>query len=1025
MNKIDISILIVICLLVTLPMETYSQAKQSKREKSTVSGSQAKQSKKEKSTVSGIVTDDAGQPIVNAAILGGEGAIGAKSDAEGKFTIQVSYNSNLRIEAEGFEAKLINSAIAGGSGSVMLTRMLFLMDEASTIATPFGQMKKREITGAVVALNPEKIVKYDNVQLFQDALIGRIAGLLGSSNIRGMGDAVFIVDGVPRDPSNINVEEIAQITVLKDANSGILYGVHAPNGIILVTTKRGDAYKRKLNFIVEKGVSSPVALPKYVGSSDYMSLYNEARANDGLSLVYDSATIANTAMGLNPYRYPNVDYFSNEFLSKSRPFTKFLTEASGGNNTIQYYSNLGWMNTRSLYQLGDKSWGTNRFNVRGNVNFIINDFIKTYIDAVAVFNFDNQPMGDFWSNTASLHPDYYSPLLPLSLIKSDVTLLNDASLEAARKINGNYILGGSSIYTNNIYGNQAMGSYHTSINRTIQLSQGIDIDLNGLVEGLRFKTFIGLDVFNRYSQDLTNQYAVYQPVWQSFAGTDSITSLTKTGTDVRDGVQNIGSIYFARRYAANARFDYERVFKDVHSVSGMLVGYFDQFDMEDQLIPERHANLGLRLAYNYNKTYYVNFSGALVNGYKLAPGKKAGFSPSMGLGWILSQEDFLSGSSSVNYLKLKASAGIVNYESVGNDYKRYLQTFGAYTGTFSWNDGLRKLTTYTLNRAENDNLGFEKMKNINLGMEGYFFNYSLYVDANVFSSRNSGKVVLRSTLPSYLYNNVSYQNFEETAYNGADIAINWKQSLGGGFSFELGGNALYATSEVIKKDELYLNDYQYRVGKPEDAMFGLESLGYFTEEQINDPNTPFQAFGEVKPGDIRYKDQNKDGKINDDDRIEIGNSQDRFSYGLSLQLKYKNLNLFLFGMGREGAYSYYSGKYFWVRGDNKYSEEVLGRWTEATASAATYPRLSSQDNTNNFRNSTQWLYKDNYFSLERVQLTYEMPSNVAKTLFTKEMSLYVRGENLVRFSKDAEKRQLNIGSEPEYRNYSVGLRFMF
>jgi TonB-dependent SusC/RagA subfamily outer membrane receptor len=204
-------------------------------------------------TIESIVKDESGNPIPDALISGKEGAIEARSGSDGKFSISVPENSDLLIEAQGFEMKTLPAAQA--LQGISLVKAPFLMDEASTINIPFTKIKAKETVGAIDVLNPKDLVKYDNSQYLYDAMSSRLTGMLGNTNIRGVGTAVFVVDGVPRDASNINIEEVDQITVLKDGNAAMMYGTHAKNGVILITTKRGQAFKRKINTTFEQGIS--------------------------------------------------------------------------------------------------------------------------------------------------------------------------------------------------------------------------------------------------------------------------------------------------------------------------------------------------------------------------------------------------------------------------------------------------------------------------------------------------------------------------------------------------------------------------------------------------------------------------------------------------------------------------------------------------------------------------------------------------------------------------------------------------
>ncbi|MFA7127235.1 MAG: SusC/RagA family TonB-linked outer membrane protein, partial [Bacilli bacterium] len=272
-------------------------------------------------------------------------------------------------------------------------------------------------------------------------------------------------------------------------------------------------------------------------------------------------------------------------------------------------------------------------------------------------------------------------------------------------------------------------------------------------------------------------------------------------------------------------------------------------------------------------------------------------------------------------------------------------------------------------------------------------------------------------------NFVPYVNFGENAYRGAEVGLSFNHKYKD-WEIALGANALYTTSEVKKKNEIYANDYQYRKGHPVDAIFGLEAEGFFTDE--NDiSNHAFQAFGIVKPGDIKYVDQNNDGVVNEDDEVPIGRAQAPFSYGLNLLLSYKNISLFTIGNGQLGADSYINGSYYRTDGDKKYSDYLLGRWTEETKATATYPRLTTMESTNNYHNSTFWLYKDDYFTLQRVQLTYQFPSRIAESLFMKGLNFYFAASNLLTISKYRDIKELRIGSEPNYRSFSLGMKIIF
>jgi TonB-linked SusC/RagA family outer membrane protein len=840
--------------------------------------------------------------------------------------------------------------------------------------------------------------------------------------MRGLGNALFVVDGLPRDPSILNLSEIEQVSVLKDGHAAMLWGSAAKNGVIQITTKRGKALKRKVGVSVDQGIGLPVALPEYLGSAKYFELYNEALVNDGLAPSRNAATIA-LYDGSNPYRYPDVDYYSSEYLKSMVPVSRVLTEFGGGNENTQYYANVGWNRSGQLYKLGEAAkMGTNRFNMRSNVDFKINDFIKSTLDGVFIVTYGRNPAGNFWNDASTLHPHYYSPLLPVSMI-DNTTALQD-QLAVAKKINGEYILGGTGQFMSNPYGNMFLAGYVENNARTATISNTIDVSLDALLEGLSFKTFFSYDAYNTYASAVNNVYAVYSPTWNA---ENKITGLQMINQDRNTGEKNmpIAQRYFERRLASYAMFDYRNTFQQAHTVSAVLLGYYNKTRYNNALIDGKNAHLGLRIGYDFNKKYYADFSSTYTNGFYLKPGSKGGFAPSLGLGWVMSEEDFLGDSKVVDFLKIRASAAIQNLDLnyLGTGYP-YEQSYIQAGMNFDFGNVTRSTQTYIATRMANNNLTFEKMKSINVGFDGYFFNRSLYAEGNVFSNWWTGQVVRPASIyPAYLSYYYPFENYNSTRYSGVELGLVYAKSYGE-LSFELGTNFMYTASKRTKVLENFAFDYQNRQGKPTDVIFGLEALGLFKDTPDIDGSDQ-QKYSIVKPGDIKYMDQNNDDIINANDQIEIGNALPRISYGINLLVRYKGLSLMAAATGY-GGYDYIQGgDYFWVDGNKKYSAEVLNRWTPATASSASYPRLSTQSNTNNYQNSTYWLKRGNFFSLNRVQLTYHFPQSFLSQWIMRELSVYLRGSNLGMFCPDADKRQLNIGFAPSYRIYAAGVNVAF
>jgi TonB-linked SusC/RagA family outer membrane protein len=885
-----------------------------------------------------------------------------------------------------------------------------LMDNDSLANLPFRTAKKEFSNGSISIIDPEKLMLFDNIQDVSSALYGRISGMRGL-RIHEFDDALVIVDGVPRPLSSINLQEIDQITVLKDANASVLYGVQALNGVILIKTRRGKIADPKVSFWAEYGLSRPISYPKYLNSADYMELYNEARINDGLTERYSTDEIAATRNKVDLLRYPDVDYYNSTFLKNFLPEARVVADFDGGNENARYYINADYLHSGSLLKLGEgENEQRNKFNLRSNINFKINDYMKSYLDILAIYDTEKNVNGDFWNDAATLRPNLYPLLIDSSRI----------NYPGATLINGKYLLGGTSQYTHNVYGDLYFGGYSNTMNTTAQFTTGVDFDLGSILKGLTFKAQGSFDFYKRFTESLNNQYAVFElSSWDN-----GIPKIVKIGSDRFSGNQGIGNSNIRRVYSFSGLLNYLHNFNKKSTLSISLIPFLNRMKETNLnvIIDDRYTHIGANINYVYNQKYIFDFSSASTYSVKLPEGNRNAFSPTASVGWIISKEDFLSSSKVVNFLKVKASAGILNSDINISDYYLY-KDFFAQSGSFSWNDGLRKNSRTIFQSVANSNLFYEKIKDLNLGVEAAFFNRSFWVDVNVFRKRYSDQVLQqKANFLDYLGGFVPYTNFGEDQYSGIDLGVLWTKSYHD-LNIDIGMNLSYLKTEVLKASEIWEYDYQYQKGKPVNAIFGLESMGLFRDaDDINSHAT--QMFGPVAPGDIKYVDQNDDGVIDDNDRIMIGSSTPDFYGGLNIKLRYKNFTLFGIVTAMQGAKRIYNNSYYWVYGDRKYSEHVLNRWTENTASTATYPRLSTLDNSNNFRNSTYWLYDNSRLDVDRIQFSYNLKKSI-NSLKIDKLSFYIRGSHLATISKNRERMNLNIGSEPQYRFYSIGVKALF
>ncbi|WP_172594467.1 SusC/RagA family TonB-linked outer membrane protein [Mariniphaga sediminis] len=881
----------------------------------------------------------------------------------------------------------------------------------SIVHIPYGVVSKINAANDISVIYPNNTLLFDNVSNGYELINGKVPGLIGNTNIRGLGGALVVIDGIPRELSSVNIQEIEQITILKDVNSSLLYGTRADKGVILIKTKRGKPNEKRISGFFEAGINDPISYPTYLGSADYMELFNEARVNNGLNPLYSEDVIGSTRAGTDRVRFPDMNYYGSEFLKEFKPTSRFISEFSGGNRDAQYYLNLGWYHTGTLMNKGrDESY--NKINLRSNIDFKIIDKIRAYVDVVGVFDFDNRVNGNFFSDASTIRPNAYAPLIDSSLV-ADKALLSSGTF-----VEGKYLVGGTSIYRNNPYGYLNLGGYNNNYGIVVQFNNGYKIDMSSITEGLSLNLNVSFDFYNRFTASQTNTYAVFQPSWND----DNQMSLTKIGEDFFSGSQEIRNSYLNRKFSFSGLLDYQKVFRNDHALSLSLLAYYDTFNETSGFYTSKHAHLGNRFNYVYKNKYIVDFSSAISYSNKLAPENRLGFSPSVGLAWVISEEDFFN-KTFINFLKLRLSGGIMNTDVTITDYYRYEDIFEQQWG-YSWYDSGRSNQSTVVSNAGNPNLFYEKRKEYNVGFESLLFNKEVFLEFSAFHELRSDRVTSSNNrYPNYLGGINPLINYAENKFSGIELGVTWRKNFTD-FSYELGTSMTIYQTEITKRDEYWPEEYLYRVGNPINANWGLEAIGLF-EDESDIQNHAIQEFGEVQPGDIKYKDQNKDGVVNDNDIVMLENASSTFIGGASLLLNYKNFSLYVHSTFRDGSYRMANSAYYWVYGDRKYSEIVKNRWTEQTSKTATYPRLSSEYNSNNFRNSSYWIYDNSLISIDRIQLNYNFPKQLFSKFFIQNMQVYARASNVMAFAKNKDKIQLNVGSEPQYKFYALGLKVNF
>ena len=940
---------------------------------------------------------------------------------------------------------IILSALLALSAVMPVQAQIDAADDSTQINVAFRKVAKEDIMGGVSSLNYRDLMDKNYNTYSLDNLQGYVAGYNGNG-MWGFTDQLVLIDGVPREANNVLPTEIEEITFLKGAQAVVLYGSRAAKGVVLITTKRGRVTDGlRVDVRANTGWNVAKAYPEYISSAEYMTLYNEARANDGLAALYSAADIYNYASRENLWRYPDVDFYSSDYIKKAYNRSDVTAEIEGGNDRAKFYANVSYYRVGDYLNFGEaKNNYTDRFNVRGNVDVRINQFITAYINANATYYNQNSAVSnqkdgdntlDYWGVAAKWRPNRMSPLVPISYLDPNAIQPRNALSSTTNIIDGQYFLaaGQSDADWTNIFADYYAAGKSTWVSRQFQFDAGVNADLSSLLQGLSFHALVGVDYQTSYSQSYNNSYATFYPAWSNYNGPDLILSLDNHETsDKKSGVQNISGSTNHQMITFNAHFDYNRTFADVHNVSAMLVANGFQQTRAGQYHKVSNANLGLDLSYNYAKKYYAEFAIAAPWSAKLPDGKRAGFSPSATLGWNIAKESFMEGSIFDN-LTVSASASILKTDLDIDNYYMYLAAYQS-GGWWDWN-GETGHNAYQSKRGGNDELTYIKRKEFSASIHAELLQRSLSFDASFFNSVMDGGIITATNqMPSYFKvyypesSFLSYLNYNKDSRSGFDLAVKYKKNFGD-FGFEGGLNMTYYTTNASKRDDSnYADTYQYREGKPMDTIWGYECLGFF-KDQADIDNSPQQSLGAtVKPGDLKYKDQNGDGIIDSKDQVDLGKGGwygAPLTLGVNLTFKYKNFTLFMLGTGGFGGHGVKNNSYWWISGEDKYSAVVRNRWTPETAASATYPRLTTQSGANNNTTSDFWIYSTSRFDLAKVQLTYDFPKTIIGNGIVKGLSLYVSGNSLLTIAKERELMEMNVGSAPAARFYNIGAKVSF
>lgn len=898
----------------------------------------------------------------------------------------------------------------------------------------------RESTGAVIIIDVQKELERDQTLTIFGAINGKVPGIFGNSNTWGTGNAAILVDGVRQSSfyvNSMNPLEVETIVILKDATSRAMYGAQGDNGVILVSTRRGKIQKREVRVNASYGAAKARALPNYLNAADYMSRYSEAQLNDGVAvenLRYSQEEIDATRSGENPTRYPDNDFYTDDYIKEFNNTLEVFTDVRGGNENVQYYVNMGWRNNTGWLNTPDKDV-TNRLNFRGNLDFKVNDIMKMSINTTSRLSFNESPNApNIWNTAANELPNNYPIFWDPNMITDEDT--RNFILSEAKLVNGQ-LLGGNSSFLNNVYGNLTSNGGTRSNSREFQFGLKLDIDMDFITKGLSGRIYGGMNFYNSLFSRQDQDFAVYEPV---FIDPDVVDVIIH-GQDreaLKYHVQDNLSDFF-RQESYYGTLNYNRTFGKHHVAANAVVNV-DLMSLPDQIQRDMIMQTGISTNYSYANKYMAELSVMGTGSRKLEDGSRIEPSYAMGLGWVLSEEGFFPKNTFVDYLKVRTS-----YGSTKNDhwdkYFYYVDTF-TRGGTLVYENGSSNNNETSFDTYESD-ISLQERRDFTFGVDANMFDRATNLQFTFFNSESLGNITAGSNIyPQLLgYEHLMRANFNSSQISGIELGLNHKFQFTSDFALTAGGTWMHIVPKITKRAEPVYKGADaalMREGTAADAMWGLKSDGLYSEAEfdyietdpVNNPGVfdwvmkddlglPVPTFGAVQPGDIKYLDQNGDGLIDNLDQRIIGNAQ-RNQYSMYLDLEYKNFEFFVLGVASTGDSNYRSGSYFRVQGNVKYSDQAnLAYGPNNKDVNAIHPRLSAGNVSNNNRNSDYWIYKNNTFTIPTMQLTYKVKSE-NEASWIKDARIYARATNVAVLGENTEYTEINVGGSPRTRTFSLG-----
>lgn len=887
----------------------------------------------------------------------------------------------------------------------------------------YGAQPAWMVTGAHSTVKGKELSTYFNTNL-ANALAGRLPGITvlegsgepglngpamfgrGINTFGGAGrELLLMVDGYENSIGQLSADEVETVTFLKDAAATALYGSRGANGVLLITTRRGREGLLKVNFSVQQGINKPKGLPKFLRSYDYASLYNEALINDGKPALYTAGDLQAYKTGGDPYVHPDVNWY-DQVLRKSAAMGNYHLDFSGGNKMVRYFVALNALRSDGLYiKAGDINEASsnskyNRYNFRSNVDIDLNKRFSACLTLAGVVDDKTNPAANSTTSTfgllASLPPNAFPVHTP----------------------DGSY--GGSPLYTNPLGNLLETGSY-TSNARTLQSSLRLTHQLDMILPGLSASVAISSNnYFNSYSNKSSNY--VRLALSKNPAGDTVYTRYGQKTSLVGDESRSDQW----RNYALQAFVNYQKKWKE-NEINALLMGNSDNYTISGDNLPYKHVSWGSRITFANQQKYIAELAVSYMGSENFPKGKRFGLFPAVSAGWVASKEGFLQDNKIISYLKIKASYGLAGNDKIGGQRFMFDQMY-PFTSSPYFGVANSALAGIAEGSPANPNVTWEKEKKLNLGLEASIGS-RLDLQIDLFNQDRYDILAQPNlTMPLFVGVPLPYLNVGKSSNKGLEAVLRYHNKPGAKMGYFVEGSVWYARNKIVYNAEaVQLNKYLYATGRAIDQPFLLQATGFF-KDQADIDASPRQSFTAVQPGDIKYKDQNGDNIIDQNDVIPSGNTNvPKLTLSLHGGVQYKGFDLDVWFQGVTGNTVYLGPNYYAFQNNGQVGPMALGRWTPATASSATYPRLSSVNNLNNFRYSTFWQRNGSFIKLRSLELGYSLQLKPLEKIRIEKMRVFVNGTNLFSIDHipgDIDPESLS-GYYPTGRTLSAGVKLQF